>query len=244
MTGVATAIGVGVAGIAAGAYESSQATSAQKSAAQSAANTQNSMFNYVAGQEQPYVQQGQAADAALGQFYGLPGQSGGAASTPNYNQILSSLPGYQFQLQQGSLATTRDLAAQGLLQSGAAGKELQQYGQGLAQSYAGQYTQGLTGLAQLGQAGASQQAASGMNAANNISSSQIYAGNAAAQGAYGTANAVNQGIGQGLGTYGMYSAYQNNVYGGGGSPSSAYYNYGGAGAGATYAGGDDYVPLP
>ncbi len=212
MTGVATAIGVGVAGIAAGAYESSQASSAQQSAAQGAENTQMSMFNQIQANEAPWVTSGKQANSALASFYGL-GGAGGA--TPNYSAILSNLPGYQFQLQQGTQAVDRNLAAQGLLQSGAAGKELQQYGQGLAQSYAGQYTQGLQNLSQMGQAAAGGQATAGMNAANNVSSSQIYAGNAAAGGAIGTANAIGGGLNNGLMGYGLYSSYQNSLNNGG-----------------------------
>ena len=214
------------------AVSSSNAASAQENAANTAANTQTGMFNQIQANEAPWVGTGGQANNALAQFYGLPGQNG-AASTPNYNNILSNLPGYQFQLTQGTQAVDRNLAAQGLLQSGAAGKELQQYGQGLAQSYAGQYTQGLQNLSQMGQAGAAGVATAGMNAANNISSSQIYAGNAAAQGSINTGNAIQGGINNGLGGYGLYSSYQNSLYGPNGTYASGL-NAGSAGNMAGY----------
>ena len=136
------------------------------------------------------------------------GGSTPAATTPDYNAILSNLPGYQFQLQQGTQATQRDLAAQGLLQSGAAGKALTTFGQGLAQNYAGQYTAGLTNLSQLGQAGAAGVASAGINAANQIGSNQIYAGNAQATGQMNAANAYGQGISGLAGIAGQYFGRQ------------------------------------
>lgn len=215
----AAVIGGAVIGAGASMMSSSNAASAQKSAANSANNTQMAMFNTITGNEQPYNAQGQQAASALGQFYGLPGANG-QAQTPDYNKILSSLPGYQFQLQQGTQAVDRSQAAKGLLNSGATGKALEQYGQGLAQSYAGQYTQGLQNLTQMGQAAASNQASAGMNAANQIGSNTLYAGNAGAAGAAGMGNAISGAAGQAVGLYGMY---QN--YGGGGGMN--YGNYGG-----------------
>lgn len=236
---VAAAIaGAAVVGAVGSSIASSNAADAQEQASQNASNTQMAMFNRIQGNEAPWVNSGQAATAALAQFYGLPtatptassvDPTGGylvggerglrdipgrvsipttstthsttTASTPDYNKILSNLPGYQFQLQQGSQAVQRNLAAQGLLQSGAAGKALTQYGQGLAQNYAGQYAGGLATLSQLGEAGAAGVASAGINAANQIGSNQIYAGNAAAAGYANTANAVNTGLG------GLASAY-------------------------------------
>lgn len=228
---VAAAIaGAAVVGAGATIYSSNKAADAQQSAAQNASNTQQGMFNTIQQNELPWTQVGSAANSALGQFYGLPGGSGGTtyaptagggvqrlvqgdSSAPDYNKILSNLPGYQFQLQQGTQAAQRNLAAMGLLNSGAAGKALTQYGQGLAQNYAGQYAGGLATLSQLGQAGAAGVASAGINAANQIGGNQIYAGNAQASGIAGSANAINAGL-QGLvSSYGQYQATQNqNAY--------------------------------
>lgn len=213
MTGAATLIGAGIAAVgtvAGAAISSSGAKSAaqtQANAANNATATQEANFQQIQSNEAPWVSTGQQANSALGAFYGLPGTSGtgGApATTPDYSSILSNLPGYQFQLQQGTQATDRNLAAQGLLQSGAAGKALTTFGQGLAQNYAGQYTAGLTGLSQLGQAGAAGVASAGINTANQVSSNQIYAGNAQATGQVNSANALNQGLSGLAGIAGNY----------------------------------------
>ena len=56
-------------------------------------------------------------------------------------------PSYQWRLQQGQQTVERSLGARGLLNSGNAGIELQQYGQGAAsQEYAAQYGRMLQGL--------------------------------------------------------------------------------------------------
>lgn len=187
------------------------------------------MFNTTNSEQAPYRQAGGQALNALSGFYGLGGVDtsavggtstgpGGAtnSSTPDYNAILSNLPGYQFQLSQGTQAMNQNLAAQGLLQSGAAGKELQQYGQGLASNYAGQYVNGLQSLAGLGQTSTQASGVLGANTANNISASQIYAGNAQASSYATTANAVNSGVGNIMGGLGQ----MNNPYG----SSGGYFN--------------------
>jgi len=225
--GASIALGVGAAGsIANGVISSnnaSKAASAQTNASNAANNTQMSMYNTTNANQAPWRQAGGQAVNALSQFYGLggvatPGDASGAGATttgqaasPDYNSILSNLPGYQFQQQQGNLATQRDLAANGLLQSGAAGKELQTFGQGLASNYAQQYTGGLQSLAGLGQSSVQATGAAGANAANQIGSNQIYAGNAQATGYANQAQAINgglSGIGSALG-YSQSPQYSN-----------------------------------
>jgi hypothetical protein len=140
---------------------------------------------------------------------------------PDFQKILANQPGYQFQLQQGEQAAQRNLAARGLLNSGAGLKALTQYGQGMASSYADKYTAGLASLAGLGGIANSQTGQAGAYAANQIGSSQLYAGNAAAAGYANQANAWQSGlagIGQAYGQYQNYqqqqqglSAYENNI---------------------------------
>lgn len=115
------------------------------------------------------------------------------------------MPGYQFQLQQGTQAVDRNLAAAGLLNSGAAGKALTQYGQGLAQNYGAQYVNGLQSLAGLGQTSVGQTGAIGANTANQVGANQIYAGNAGAAGQIGVGNAINSGLSGLVGAYGQYN---------------------------------------
>jgi hypothetical protein len=125
-----------------------------------------------------------------------------SVTPPDYNAILSNLPGYQFQQQQGNQAVQRNLAAAGLLQSGAAGKALTQYGQGVASNYATQYVNGLQSLAGLGQTSVANTGAVGANTANQIGANQIYGGNAQASGYVGQANAFNSGLSGIVGSYG------------------------------------------
>ena len=131
------------------------------------------------------------------------GQVGGQSQTPDFQKILSSLPGYQFQMAQGNLAMQRNLAAHGMLDSGAAQKSLMEYGQGLASNYADKYVNGLQSLAGIGQTANQATAQSGMNAANQMSSAYGYAGNAAASGYANMANSFNQGLGGIVGGLGM-----------------------------------------
>ena len=192
---------------------------------------------------------GQRATAGQG-MQAMPGQPATPTGAPDYQKILSSLPGYQFQLGQGELATQHNLAARGLLSSGAAEKALDTYGQGVAQNYAGQYTQGLQNLSQMGQAGAAGVATAGMNAANQIGSNQIYAGNAGAAQSANTSNAINQGLSGLVGAYNSnYNSYQGSpAYYYNSSPSGGY-NTGynpttGTGGGGTFNQGGYIVNLP
>lgn len=115
-------------------------------------------------------------------------------NNPDFQKILAGQPGYQFQLDQGNQMVQRNLAAKGLLNSGAAGKALTQYGQGVAQNYAQQYTGGLQSLAGLGQSATQNQIGANTNASNNISNAQIYSGNVQAQGAINSANSYASAI--------------------------------------------------
>lgn len=229
-TGLLIAGGVAAAGTVAGAVISSnaagKAANAQTTAARDANNTQLTMYDTTRADQAPWRGAGGQAVNALSQFYGLggvnadgttgTGASGtgttGTASTPDYNKILSNLPGYQFQQQQGNQAVQRNLAATGLLQSGAAGKALQQYGQGVASQYAGQYVNGLQSLAGLGQTSVANTGAVGANTANQIGSNQIYSGNAQASGYVGQANSVNSGLSGLSGLYGQYNTMSQQQY--------------------------------
>jgi len=231
--GIAVA-GASVIGSVVSSSNASSAANAQTNAANQANSTQQGMFNTTNANQAPWRQAGGQAVNALSQYYGLggvnvPGQTG-PSGVANYAQTLSKLPGYQFQMDQGTLATQRDLSARGLLQSGAAGKELTTFGQGLASNYAQQYTSGLQSLAGLGQSSVQATGQAGTAAANQIGSNQIYAGNAQATGYANQSQAINSGlsgIASGVGYYNspQYSnpymdqsamnTYQNNIGGSG-----------------------------
>jgi hypothetical protein len=205
--------GAAVVSTAAGAIESSNAASAQKDAANKAQQTQQHMYDQTNANQAPFRQAGLDATTALGGFYGLPGY---AKVDPS--QQIQNLPGYQFQLNQGVQAIDRSAASRGLLNSGATGKALAQYGQGLAQNYSGQYVAGLQEIANRGEGATQSTAAAGAGAANQIQQAQLYSGNAAAQGDINTFNAISSGLNQGVG---MYGYAQRGGFAGGGNGAQA-----------------------
>lgn len=202
---VAAAIGgSAVLGAVMNKHASDGAARAQREGAASANKTLQDQYNQTREDLGGYRGAGNTALQQLMGYYGM----GSAGSNVDYQKILSGLPGYQFQMQSGAKAVDQNLAARGLLQSGAAGKALTQYGQGLGSQYGQQYASGLMGIANLGESAAAQTGAFGQNTANNISGNQTYAGNANAQGSLNTGAAWNQGL-QGLaGAAGLYQGMQ------------------------------------
>lgn len=142
----------------------------------------------------------------LSPFYGA-GQEGlnalrfelGMGDRPEGYGGFQETPGYQFARSEGLNAVEGSAAGRGGLYSGATMQALQERGTGLANQEYGNYVNRLTGLA-----GSGQNAAAGMGAANQAYSNQAgnalgNYGNAAAAGAIGVGNAINQGIGNYLG---------------------------------------------
>lgn len=211
---VAAAIaGSAVLGAVVSSSNASSAASAQQNAAQTASNTQLGMYNQTRTDQAPWRQAGGSAVGALSNYYGLPGANGvtpnPATTAANDNALIQNLPGYQFNLQQGNQAVQRNLAANGLLDSGAAQKALTQYGQGAATSATGQYLNGLQSLAGLGQTSAGQTGQVGAYTGAQVGSNQIYSGNAQASGYANQSNAINQGLSGLTGIYGQYNQQQN-----------------------------------
>jgi hypothetical protein len=242
---MAIVIGAGIAavGTVAGSAISSSgakdAANAQVTAANNADQTQLQMYNQTRTDQTPWRNAGGQAISALSSWYGLPTTNADGTTAPgNPNagaadtSLIESLPGYQFNLQQGQQATERNLAANGMLGSGAAQKALTQYGQGYAQNAAAtSYLNGLQSLAGIGQTSVQATGAAGTNAANQIGSNQIYAGNAQASGYANQANAVNSGLSGLSGIFGNYAQQQQ--YGGGGG--SGYSPYSPSYAGQSYS---------
>lgn len=111
-----------------------------------AADAQDAYLREAQGMYDPYQQSGLAANQQLSQ-----------ALAAGFNPSdLAEDPSYKFRLQQGEKALGRQMAAQGLGQSGAALKAAQEYGQGLAaEQYQQAYNNWLAQNQQLaGQAGA------------------------------------------------------------------------------------------
>ena len=109
----------------------------QAAAAQTASQQQMAMFNQVQGNLSPFMQAGQGA---LTQLQGLTGtgEGGNPLTAPLTSQFqptmaqLENTPGYKFSRDQGLNAVNNSFAAQGLGGSGALGKGLANYAEGLA----------------------------------------------------------------------------------------------------------------
>ena len=243
--------------ISAGGAES--AASTQAGAQENAANLQEQMFQQTVGNEAPYRQAGAGAQSELNYLLGIgtPGQSGQYGATAangggagGYGSLLTPFttanfkqlsPAYNFQLQQGAQNTLSGAASgQGAL-SGAAMTGLQANNQGMAntafnnafnqyQTQQGNIYARLAGIAQTGQAAASNQATGASNFGSSIGSQVAGAGASLAGGTVGAANSISNGIGNAA----LYSAF-----GGGGSGNSFDPNY------VNYQMGDSpLVPTP
>lgn len=143
----------------------------------------------------PYTKTGAAANSKLSEMLGTGTNTGaadyGSLVKPFTPGDLSQDPGYQFDLQQGQQALDRQQAAKGDYFSGAALKEAQQFGQGLADNtYNNAFSRDQTQKQQTysdvaGQAGAGQAAAA---TAGNITEN---IGNAKANAGISTSNQIN-----------------------------------------------------
>lgn len=136
-------------------------------------STLNQGYDQARGYQQPFYSQGTGALSEMSNLLGL----GGTEAANEAISRFQTSPGYQFQMEQGVGALDRSAAARGGLYSGAQGKALTEYGQGLAnQEYNNRISQ-LAGMAGMGQ-----------SAGNNLTSL------AANQGQMGGQMAVNQGL--------------------------------------------------
>lgn len=237
---MALSAGIGAAATLFGAKSASDAAqnaaNTQANAAKDANNTQLQMYNQTRADQQPWMQSGQAALGQLNQQ--MP------SLTKNFSMSdFHADPGYNFAMQQGNQAIERSAAARGGLNSGDTMKALDSYSQGLgAQQYQSAYNRftnnqnntynKLSTLAGVGQVANGQVANAGSNAANQIGQNQIGAANANAAATIGSANAVNNGINQGMNTW-MQASMMNRMFPG--TP-------GGGGGGGVQTAGESYLP--
>jgi hypothetical protein len=150
---------------------------------------------------------------------GQPGQAGGQQSLASGFDV-SKLPGYGFQMQQGTQAIENSAAARGGALSGNTAQGLQQYGQGLASTQFQNYMSQLAGLANMGQAAASGTANLGAGLLSGAGASQASGINAAAM-----ANSAGQ-IGMGNSLSSAFNSPQfQNMFSGGGNNQFSQYNY-------------------
>lgn len=107
----------------------------------------NQAFDYIKSTFGSTAGQTGVASNALAGLLGVGGDP--AAAQQGFQNYLGST-GYQFQLGEGMRGLTANNATKGLLNSGAAMKGAQQYGQGLASNYFSNYLSQLGGLGTMG----------------------------------------------------------------------------------------------
>ena len=202
-----------------GAVGSIVAGGEQASGQEQAANTQAGMLNTVLGYQQPFIQGGYGAENTLNQLLGTSpttGTGGTAAGTnlpggyltqqfaPTQAQM-NAYPGYQFALQTGGQATRNaDTPGVGAL-SGPALKDLTNFNVGTANQYYGQYFNQfqqqqnnifnrLSGIAQMGQAGAAGVGSAATQLGTGIAQAQAGAAASQAGGIVGATNNIGSNI--------------------------------------------------
>lgn len=131
------------------------------------------------------------------QFLGLPGANGTPALTGDQvSKKLEATPGYKFAVDQGNQAMSRTQAAKGMLGSGNALIEAQQFGQGLAQQNYQGHLQNLFKLNGIAQPIASANIANIANTATNVAQLRMQQGNQAASLYQAQGNAIGNMQGQ------------------------------------------------
>lgn len=142
---------------------------------------------------------GDSALARIRQMYGYGGTPEQPAA-PDMSGFFTS-PDYQFNLGEGQQAIDRSAAARGGLLSGRAVKEGQRFASGLASREFSGYMDRLLQQAGIGSTGIGASAAAGSNAASNIGSAALNAGNLRSSAYMAGATGVNNAAQGGLGNY-------------------------------------------
>jgi hypothetical protein len=214
-TGTAILAGT-IGGALLGGSAAKSAAKVQASAADRAAELQAEQYQQTREDQAPYRQAGYNALAEMQRTAGnVPGAFKFGAGDYQAD------PGYAFRLSEGQKALDRQAAARGGLISGGALKAAQRYGQDMgSQEFGNAYNRALTsyntgvasenqlynrqaGLAGIGQTSTNLVNQAGQNYATNAGNAYGAAGQAAASGYMGAANAASQGFGQ-------YLNYTNN----------------------------------
>jgi hypothetical protein len=211
------AAAAGVAAVAGIAGSMMQADAAENAADKSIAS-QRQAAEIARRDLSPWRDAGQNALAPAQDLLGLNGQDAANAAMANFQHS----PGYQFQFNEGMRAVQSNAAAQGMLNSGATLKALQDRGSQLGNLDFGTYYNRLMGFVNSGQNAAAGQAAVTQNTTNQIAQTQMAEGQAIGNGYAGAAQAIG-GAANGYANGSMYqdalgSQKPNALYGGGASP--------------------------
>ncbi len=200
--GAAIAAGGAILGGVISSDASKSAANTQANAANNATAVEQAQYQQTRGDLAPYMAEGKIGLDQLNALMKDPSS-------------VTKMPGYQFQLQQGTDAIQNSASAGGL--TGNTLKALDSYGQGLASSSYGNLWQQLYQMANLGQTSAAGVGNIGASTAANIGGNIIGAGNASAAGQVGSASAINSGVSNGLQNYLLLNAMNNGGSGSGGN---------------------------
>jgi hypothetical protein len=235
--GAVAVIGAGLVGSMMASSAASNAANTQSAAAIQAAQLQAQttaatnaqqlgIYNQNVAMQQPWIQSGQAGNAALQQYMGTAPSTGGAnygqgAAQPTLADMTGAMnPMYQFQVDQGQQQLQASAAARGGLLTGQGAKDIVQYGQnaagaGLQQGYNNYvnnqnnlYTR-LSNISTTGQNAAAGVGAQGTTVGGNMANVSMagtaaqnafttQGANAQAGGMVNSANAWNSGINSGV----------------------------------------------
>ena len=200
MAGAITAAAIGGAAVLGGAYMSSRAS-------KQAAQTQADSADKAAALQQPFLENGYIAQNRLMDVLGMgPNTTSTEYGIANRNFSPTDLtnnldPGYGFRFGEGMKALNATAAARGGALSGNALRGATEYGQGLASNeYTNAFNRWQTQRANLLNPLQSL-AGVGMTAAGNVGNIGMQGANATASGQVGSANAINNGINQGVSQY-------------------------------------------
>jgi len=208
-----------------GAGSSLVASSSASKSAKNAANANNTLQAQVYAQNQqalaPFENDGRGATDQLARLLGLGDSATGTASNPYtavqqqqgaIQSFQDSAP-YQAEHDAGLKSVQAALGSKGLLDSGAAMKSLDNYGDQFLSSKLNTYEGQLAALSGTGLSAASAQAGVGQGYANATSANNNAAAAASGNAALSGANSVNSALGSALTAYG-YSQGLGSSYGG------------------------------
>jgi hypothetical protein len=203
------AVGVGGATLVGGllgAGASRRAAAEQQATSRAAIAEQGRQYDQTRADQQPWRDAGKKA---IGDLSGM--DMNRHFTVDDFNKD----PGYQFRMDEANKAMERGASARGGLQSGGTLKALSRYNQDYA---SGEYNNAynrfnqdqsntfnrLAAVSGIGQTANNQVGQAGQNMANNTAELLTGIGNAQAGGTMGQANAISNGIGQGMNTWMQY----------------------------------------
>jgi hypothetical protein len=164
--GIIAAAVIGIAGAVGKGIMAKKGAKKLANAYGSAESLLDTEFQKTEREMSPWRNVGQGALDAMARSLGIPGSDGRVSDGPDFSEFYKS-PGYKFRMDEGIKGVERSAASRGSLQSGAAMKAVQRYGEGQASQEYGNYMDQLYRLSGQGAQTAAQLGAYRGNSANN-----------------------------------------------------------------------------